>query len=57
MTDPTPDERSGDRADQAVKSRRFRFPRIDFVTLMLALLAVIILLFVTAELWLPHMGG
>ena len=57
MTDPTPDERSGDRLDPAGKSRRFRFPRIDFVTLMLALLAAVILLFITAEMWMPHMGG
>lgn len=56
MTDPTPDERSAERPDHAGKSRRPRFPRIDFVTLMLALLAAIILLFVTAEMWLPHMG-
>ena len=57
MTDETPDERSGKRPDDAPKSRRFRFPRIDFVTLMLALLAAIILLFITAEMWLPHMGS
>lgn len=57
MTDPTPDDRSGGRTDHAVKSRRFRFPRIDFVTLMLALLLAVILLFLTAELWLPHMGS
>ena len=29
--------------------------RIDFVTLMLAVLAAVILLFLTAELWLPHL--
>lgn len=56
MTDPTPDERSAERPDHAGKSRPFRFPRIDSVTLMLALLAAVILLFVTAELWLPHIG-
>lgn len=57
MRDRTPDERSGEHPDDAGKSPRRRFPRIDFVTLILALLAAIILLFVTAELWLPHMDG
>jgi len=32
------------------------FRRIDFVTLMLAILAAVILLFLTAELWLPHLS-
>lgn len=56
MTDPKPGEASGDRPEDPGKSRRLNFPRIDSVTLMLALLVGIILLFVTAELWLPHMG-
>ena len=56
MTDPTRAERPAERPDHADKSRRLRFPRIDLVTLMLALLAAVILLFVTAELWMPHSG-
>ena len=57
MTDPTLDDRSSQPSHQVNKSRRLRFPRIDFVTLMLALLAAVILLFLTAELWLPHANG
>ena len=57
MTDAMPDETSGHHPEDGRKSRRLRIPRIDFVTLMLVLLAAIILVFVTAELWLPHMGN
>jgi hypothetical protein len=56
MTDPTLDHRSGDRP-RADTTRRRRFLKIDFVTLMLALLAAVILLFLTAEMWLPHFGN
>lgn len=56
MTDPQPDTTSGERPEGRGQSPRFRVPRVDFVTLILALLVTIILLFVTAEMWLPHMG-
>jgi hypothetical protein len=54
--DPTPDETSGDRSHRDQNPRRLRLPKIDFVTLILALLVAVILLFLTAELWLPHFG-
>ena len=56
MTDPTLDDGSGERSHHGVKPRRIRFPKIDFVTLIVAILAAVILLFLTAEMWLPHMG-
>jgi hypothetical protein len=56
MTDPTLDDGSGERSHHGVKSRRIRFPKIDFVTLIFAILAAVILLFLTAEMWLPLMG-
>ena len=57
MTDPTLDDTSSQPFHHANTSRRLRFPRIDFVTVLLALLAAIILLSLTAELWLPHANG
>ena len=57
MTDSTPDEMSGQPPHHAHRWRRIRLPEIDFVTLMLAILAAIILLFLTAELWLPHVAS
>lgn len=37
--------------------RKRRLPQFDFVTIVLAILAAVILLFLTAELWLPHLSG
>ena len=54
LSDPTSSDGS---VPPAKKPRRIRFPRIDFVTLMLAVLAAIILLFLTSELWMSHAGG
>ena len=52
MTDPNTNEIPA--AEPRREARQRRFPHIDLVTIMLAILAVFILLFLTAELWLPH---
>ena len=57
MTDPTFDHRSVEHPRQSGKWRRVRLPTVDFVLVMLAILAAVILLFLTAELWLPHVQG
>ena len=37
------------------RSRRIRFPRIDFVTVMVVVVILIILVFITSEMWMPHL--
>ena len=36
------------------RPRRIRFPRIDFVTLMVIVIILVIVLYLTSELWLTH---
>ena len=36
------------------KPRRIRLPQVDFVTVMLLILGAVLVLFLTAEAWLPH---
>ena len=38
------------------KLSRFRLPKFDLVTVMLAILLAVILLFLTFEAWVPHIG-
>ena len=57
MTEPAPEKPFVERLPDQNKPKRIRFPQIDFVTLVLAILAAVILLFITAELWLPHVNG
>lgn len=37
------------------RPRRIRFPGIDFVTVMVVVVILIILVFITSELWMPHL--
>ena len=45
-------------ADPHVSSgrRQFRLPHLDFVAVMLIILVVMLVFFLTAEMWLPHWG-
>ena len=36
--------------------RGFRLPHLDFVAVMLIVLVIMLVLFLTAEMWLPHWG-
>ena len=36
------------------RTSRFRLPHVDFVTVMIVVLILFLLLFITAEMWLPH---
>lgn len=46
----------GAEAPGAGRRRRFRWPRLDFVAVMLIVLVLMLMLFFTAEMWLPHWG-
>ena len=35
--------------------KRIRFPQIDFVTVMVVVVILIVLVFITSEMWLPHL--
>ena len=51
-------EQDGEARTGAVqKSRRIRLPHVDFVTVLFVILIVFLLLFLTAEVWLPHLGA
>lgn len=39
-----------------VEARRRWWKRIQWVDVVLVVIAVVVLLFITAELWLPHFG-
>ena len=50
MTDGPPSEQT----HEVGRTRRFRLPHVDFVTVMFVILIVFLVLFLTAEMWLPH---
>ena len=56
---PMTDQASNHTADSGAREpstrRRLRLPHVDFVTLMLVVLFLFIVLFLTAELWMPHL--
>ena len=57
MTDSTPDDRSSESSTGRRTWRVVLLPKVDFVAVILALLVVVIVLFLTAEMWLPHFPG
>ena len=44
------------RTEGVRKPRRIRLPQVDFVTVLFVILIVFLVLFLTAEMWLPHLG-
>jgi hypothetical protein len=39
-----------------VEPKRRRWQRIQWIDVVLVIIAVVVLLFLTAELWMPHFG-
>lgn len=54
MPDPMTDGPPSEQTHEVGRTRRFRLPHVDFVTVMFVILIVFLVLFLTAEMWLPH---
>ena len=54
---PDPLEIAPVRSSDPERPKRRPFPRIDFVAVMLLIILIVFVLFITAELWLPHWGA